>query len=293
MKLQVKSYRLQVKRLIVLIVTGIIGIGITAWATKPPELPSVVRVIRFLPAEANPYQKEYEEMLYPTVRISTSEGVGSGVIIRYNVTALECYNVETLKQCNTETYILTAAHVVGDESTVTVTFYSCHQDTKTQSNIEATVLITDTNKDLALIILNSELITPNYFAKLASRDYVPYLFTPVWVVGCSLGLEPRPSSGEICAICGSYWEISAPILPGNSGGPVYAKRSPAYGWINSVPTDDGNAKTHELIGIAVWVRVYHNQLITTMAGVVPLQDIYKFLDSYKGQIGNSAESSAE
>ena len=37
--------------------------------------------------------------------------------------------------------------------------------------------------------------------------------------------------------------------------------------------------THELIGITVWVRTYHGQLITTMAGIVPINQIHEFLDS--------------
>ena len=79
-------------------------------------------------------------------------------------------------------------------------------------------------------------------------------------MGCSLGLAPRPSSGLISAFSGSRYEISAPILPGNSGGGVFLKA------------------TRELIGIVVWVRVYHGQLVTTAAGVVPLQEIYSFLE---------------
>jgi S1-C subfamily serine protease len=130
-----------------------------------------------------------------------------------------------------------------------------------------------TNKDLALLKITNPPAPASPFdkgglrgifpAKLASKDYVPYLFAPVWVVGCSLGLNPRPSSGHISAICGFSWEVSAPVLPGNSGGPVYT------------------ADTHELIGIAVWVRLYGDQLVTTMAGIVPISEVYDFLDGYE------------
>jgi hypothetical protein len=41
-----------------------------------------------------------------------------------------------------------------------------------------------------------------------------------------------------------------------------------------------SADTHEVIGIAVWVKVYHGQLITTMAGIVPITEIHKFLDKF-------------
>jgi len=288
-------------RKILVISFWLLAIGAWVWVLAPGELGETpeakVTIIRVVEPDPNPYHRQYEEMLYPTVRIETPDGVGSGVVIsiEYRAKSPASGGINSEEKdskpyaLRSTLYILTAAHVVGDYSAVTVTFYSCHQDTKIQSNIEATVLITDTNKDLALITLNSELIpprdpvrgiTPNYSAKLASRDYTPYLFTPVWVVGCSLGLDPRPSFGHITAITtpfnspltkgdlGGCWEISAPILPGNSGGPVY------------------NAKTYEVIGIAVWVRVYsaspadrHGQLVTTMAGVVPIQTIYEFLDS--------------
>ena len=202
------------------------------------------------PVVRNPYQEEYEKMLYPTVRISSVSGVGSGVVISH-----------------TQIYILTAAHVVENESMVTVEIYS---DTGCTIQ-DAIVVITDTTKDLALLSFSEGI---SFTATLAPENYKPYIFTPVWAVGCSLGLEPRPSFGHITVIdLGSslavsssslglthHYEISAPILPGNSGGPVF------------------DARTFEVIGIAVWVKVYNGQLITTMGGIVPISEIYKFLE---------------
>ncbi|MFH1226736.1 MAG: serine protease, partial [Planctomycetota bacterium] len=84
----------------------------------------VIDLTKVLPD--NPYYEEYLKMLYPTVRISTGLGTGSGVVIG--------------------DYILTAAHVVDNKSTVTIeTFFP------ESIAIEATVLVTDTIKDLALI----------------------------------------------------------------------------------------------------------------------------------------------
>jgi len=239
---------LTVNRLLVIGLVGLVLMGLMP--SEVGETPEAkVTIIKAAPVQEDPYQQEYEEMLYPTVRITAGDSIGSGVAIRYN---------ETLKHGNNETFILTAAHVVGNQSVVEVEFFS---PSVLQS---ATVVITDTVKDLALLTTDYTDYTDIYKARLAPRNYQPYLFTPVWVVGCSLGLDPRPSSGEISAICGSYWEVSAPILPGNSGGPVF------------------NARTYEVIGIAVWVRVYDGQLVTTMAGVVPIQTIYEFLDSHRG-----------
>jgi S1-C subfamily serine protease len=169
------------------------------------------------------------------------------------------------------TLILTAGHVVGNYSKVDVTFYNYSNATFT--TITASVVMTDTNKDLALLKITNPPAPASPFvkggnrgiypAKLAEKTYTYYLFAPVYVVGCSLGLNPRPSSGILSALGVSAVEVSAPVLPGNSGGPVY------------------DARTHELIGITVWVRLYGDQLVTTMAGIVPLPEIYDFLEGYE------------
>ncbi|MEW6025894.1 MAG: serine protease [Planctomycetota bacterium] len=211
------------------------------------------------PVKRHPYQEEYEQMLYPVVRITSSSGTGSGVIL--DVTKVT--TVTRVTGCCTPSpesvrgtcghaslsFILTACHVVDNENTVNIELYNA-------TIITGTVVITDTIKDLALIRPSGQV---SYSAQLAPRKYTPYLFTPVWAMGCSLGLTPRPSQGIISAIKTDHWEITAPILPGNSGGPIY------------------DARTYQVIGIAVWVKVYDGQLITTMAGIVPINQIYEFL----------------
>jgi S1-C subfamily serine protease len=220
----------------------------------------------------NPYQQLYDDLLYPSVRITTDEGIGSGVII---------YHKDT--KDTKEIYILTAGHVVGNEALVSVELFGSTE------SLPAFVVATDTGKDLALlkIAINPPAspfakggLRGIFPAKLASRNYVPYIFTPIWVVGCSLGLSPRPTEGcitaithhkdtedtknSLCSLCLSgesyYWEMNAPIWPGNSGGGVFLK------------------DTHELIGIAVWVKICQGQLASTVGGIVPLQTIYEFLE---------------
>ena len=234
----------------------LIGLGLLLWVSMAGPLstydPERAIVVVKMPdkVSSNPYQQEYEKMLYPTMRISTATGTGSGVIISHD-TKIPPSPFD--KGGERGIYILTAAHVVDNQSVVDIELYD-------STIITGTVVITDTTKDLALLCASA---VKTYSATLAPRDYTPYLFTPVYTIGCSLGLAPRPSAGIITAIDKDHWEVSSPILPGNSGGPVF----------------DG--RTYEVIGIAVWVRVYNGQLITTMAGVVPIDEIYDFLDSVK------------
>ena len=229
----------------------------------PRDIKDIEVVIVNAKAPQHPFQYEYEQMLYPTVRITAGYSTGTGVII-----------ATTNEHEITRIDILTAAHVVEDEIIVNIELYDA-------TVITGTVVITDTIKDLALIRVettNSHELTQIYSARLASEKYVPYLFSPVWAVGCSLGLKPRPSFGYLTAIDSSSlvsirgYEISAPILPGNSGGPVY----------------DG--QTYQVIGIAVWVKVYNGQLVTTMAGIVPINQIWDFLE--KGKQGNCKSDDA-
>jgi S1-C subfamily serine protease len=223
-----------------LVMVLVFSIQTTGYKTEEKDVEIV-----FSKANYIPYQEEYEQMLYPTVRISSSSGTGSGVVI-----SLE-HRANSVEQIA----ILTAAHVVGNESTVNVEVYP------SKIKIDAEVVITDTDKDLALLRISNikYLISNIYLAHLAPRNYTPYIFTPVYTVGCSLGLAPRPSEGIISVIDTDHWEVTSPILPGNSGGPVYDKY------------------TYEVIGIAVWVKVYQFQLVTTMAGIVPINQIYEFL----------------
>lgn len=215
-------------------------------------------VIKFPPCYL---PKIYQEVLMPVVKVRAGISTGSGVIIETTNPAK--------RDESTQIYVLTAAHVVGNNNKVQVHIYDYELGVVTIKS--ATVIITDTYKDLALLRYTSSQRYKQ--ARLAPRGYQPYLFTEVYAVGCSLGLNPRPSEGIITSIGINKWEVSAPVLPGNSGGGVFLK------------------DTHELIGITVWIRLYHGQFITTMTGIVPLNQIYEFLD--KTPLMNCEEHKSE
>ena len=225
---------------LVMVVILVMGYGMQDAGQREETLFEIIKAGQ----PRHPYQTEYEQMLYPCVRISSPAGTGSGVV----------FTTKSTKDTKEEVYILTACHVVEQENTVDIELYD-------SSSITGTVVITDTDKDLALIRTQINADFRIYEASLAPQDYTYYLFTPVYAVGCSLGLSPRPSSGILSALSASVVEISAPVLPGNSGGPVY------------------DARTYEVIGIAVWVKVCQGQLVTTMAGIVPINEIYSFIEN--------------
>ena len=77
------------KNLIVIIGTCVVLFIACVLVLMPLELgetQSEVSFIKMLPVDWNPYQRLYDEMLYPTVRISSANGVGSGVIIHHKGT---------------------------------------------------------------------------------------------------------------------------------------------------------------------------------------------------------------
>ena len=86
------------------------------------ETQSEISIIKMLPADWNPrlrqdfggqaYQRLYDDMLAPTVRISSPSGIGSGVVIHHR-DAKDAENI----------YILTVNHVVGNNTSVTVYSY--------------------------------------------------------------------------------------------------------------------------------------------------------------------------
>jgi S1-C subfamily serine protease len=94
------------------------------------------------------------------------------------------------------------------------------------------------------------------------------VFTPIYAVGCPLGNDPVPTSGELSSLTNrvsnhNYWMINAPTYFGNSGGGVF------------------HGKTRELIG--VFSKIYtHGSgrpiVIPHMGLATPARTVMEFLD---------------
>jgi len=79
------------------------------------------------------------------------------------------------------------------------------------------------DKDLALVEVRAEL------AALARSTTPPKVGDPVLAIGSPLGLAGSASSGIVSAVRDGSLQFSAPVSPGNSGGPVVDRKGNVLG----------------------------------------------------------------
>jgi len=189
-----------------------------------------------------------EESASAVVRVSSSTGVGSGVIFRLS---------------GTEAFVLTNQHVVGTSTSVTV-----RVDDSTEYTGE--VVSADITRDLALV----RICCSADFSALGFADPIDVkLGKSVVVLGYPLGFESLRVSQGI--VSGFESEVSnsrdviqtdAAINPGNSGGPLLLMNGQIAG-INTykvVATNSGIPT--EGLGFAVSVSTISEVIETMLAG---------------------------
>lgn len=106
--------------------------------------------------------------------------------------------------------LVTNNHVVGSEARPGTTVTVIREELR----VEGEVVRTDGERDLAVVAVEEDL------PSLPVADEVPRVGEPVLVVGSPLGLEQSVVTGIISAFRDDHIQISAPLNPGNSGGPV-------------------------------------------------------------------------
>ena len=120
----------------------------------------------------------------------------------------------------------------------------------------AQVSSTDRANDLALIRVDTR------FPALATAASRPPLASPVMSVGSPLGFDGTVATGVVSAyrsVDGSDWlQFSAPISPGNSGGPVVDGRGAVVGVATEKAVGDGV----EALAFAIPVQTVCTALIT-------------------------------
>ena len=172
-------------------------------------------------------EEELEKRRPENIRISKNEwkGNGSGFFI------------------NEKGYIATNYHVVEDASAIQVEFFQ-----KGMKNIfTAQVIVVDKQNDLAIIQINDP--------KFKTIPRIPYVFsstirdvgTEVFALGYPLahvmGDEIKFTDGKISSKTGiggdiTVYQISVPIQPGNSGGPLFDSKGNLVGITSSALNKD-------------------------------------------------------
>jgi len=128
-------------------------------------------------------------------------------------------------------FLLTAYHVIGDAKSVRIRFTNGMATNATVQKFTA-------SNDLA--ILRSDSRTPFFLplAPTASVRVGDYVFTMGYPAAEVLGEEPKFTDGSISALSGvggeaSLLQISVPVQPGNSGGPLVNERGEVVGIVTS------------------------------------------------------------
>lgn len=116
--------------------------------------------------------------------------------------------------------LITNFHVVEAEWKGRRTQVRLRQEGK---QLDATIERVSEGNDLALLVTSTAL------PALAKATEQPAVGDPVLVVGAPLGLGGSVSNGIVSAYRNGYIQFSAPIAPGNSGGPVVNLRGQVVG----------------------------------------------------------------
>lgn len=209
--------------------------------------------------------ERWDRTLGPTVQLAGDTTVGSGVLLESRRLADGRY----------ETLLLTCWHVVRDiqadgrgaDAAVPVAIYA-----PDGSKRDTSALVVGANADIDACLLRLVDDSPvPHGAWLPSRARLAAsnVFDPIVAVGCPLGNDPIPTTGNLSSLHHEverhrFWMISAPTYIGNSGGGIFG------------------AEDHRLLGL--FSKIYtHGSLrpviVPHMGLVTPLGEVYDWLEA--------------
>ena len=127
--------------------------------------------------------------------------------------------------------VLTAYHIVKNANEIWVTFSTGQREKATVEQSAMTV-------DIALLHINRNVESYLPLASTRSATAGQRVFTIGFPATQVLGLEPKFTDGSISALSGvrgeaSFIQITVPVQPGNSGGPLMNDRGEVLGIITS------------------------------------------------------------
>ena len=227
-------------------------------------------------------EEKHQKVLYPIVRVRTSQAMGSGTILysqlipgskdKYETYVLTnkhviSYNIKIAQEWSTllkrevKTDILTDAHIDNFEFDY-LSWKVGH------SSWRAQIMAYDHNMDLGLLRIKTERQFP-YVAQMFPRGQHKKrirMFMELYAVGSGLGEPTLATDGHLTGFGiiiqnYPYWLSTAPTIFGNSGGAVFL------------------VETGEFIGVPSRIAVtWGGDAITHMSYFIPITSIYRFLD---------------
>lgn len=142
--------------------------------------------------------------------------------------------------------IVTNYHVIEDANTIKVKGINADFS----KSFNAKVIVSDKNNDLALIQIEDKSFTSlgtiPYIVKTIISGVGENIFVMGYPLRASMGDEIKLTNGIISSKTGyqgdiSSYQISAPIQPGNSGGPLFNSQGNLIGIVNAKLTGAENA----------------------------------------------------
>jgi S1-C subfamily serine protease len=157
------------------------------------------------------------------------------------------FGAGTLLQANADGYLfVTARHVIDGPSWTAANSGSRGLITMASGGWGgADVVARHRNLDLLLLWVPRESGTASFVQPLASSA-TPIEGENVFVIGHPEGLRFTLSTGIISRVHGSTIQISAPVSPGNSGGPVFDDRGELVGIVTSMVDKHGDPNAENL-----------------------------------------------
>lgn len=222
-----------------------LGFALQTIATQARSIDGLRADVRVLQAKAGaqPDWQAIARQVEPSVfTIETDYGLGSGWVVQTGAVGSE---------------LVTNFHVIADAWKSGVVAVDVRQGDRT---IQGTITRVDPNDDLAVIHVSERL------PALRTAPSRPAIAQAVMAVGSPLGLGGSVSVGVVSGFRnvegGDYVQFSAPISPGNSGGPVVDSR----GRVVAIASAKFEGPGVEALSLGIPVQIACSMVVACLAG---------------------------
>jgi S1-C subfamily serine protease len=178
-------------------------------------------------------------------------------------------------------YLLTNFHVVKDADTVKVRYKG--------GNLPATVVTTDKVNDLAVLKVEGDAFPALCLSRRDTADLGQEVFTIGFPNIEMQGLEPKYTDGRISSLAGmeddpKEYQISVPVQPGNSGGPLCDANGDVVGVVvarlNDMAVMQISGAVPQNVNYAIKAK-HARHILDSVKGLVPIVVPTKSADPIK------------